>query len=290
MSAELETYLAQLERELRKRGLVDARVLEEARGHLTDAADEGVRRGLTPDEAVHVAVARFGTPQGVARKFAAERYRLRDRLLLAAAVAMGIAIAYVDSRPGWDDAGITAGSLLIAAGVVALIGPQRPWLWALAVGIWIPLHALTRTGSPAAMAMFVLLAFPAVGAYSGMALRRALLAASGPQEHTFKLIRQRDRRSRFALHTLVKAKGHRALPLASEPEIRSQIVPFLERVTRDSNPLGVSGAIQSLTLLDDAVCAGRHVRTYRALFDNGAAVTVVHTSDERSVSIDASPG
>lgn len=33
-SGQLETYLIRLDRELRKRGLVDGRIVEEARGHL----------------------------------------------------------------------------------------------------------------------------------------------------------------------------------------------------------------------------------------------------------------
>ena len=67
-----------------------------------------------------------------------------NRALVALAVAVGLAIAYVDSRPYWDDAGITAFSLLLAALLFGLIAPQRPWLWAICVGIWIPIHTIAR--------------------------------------------------------------------------------------------------------------------------------------------------
>ena len=40
---------------------------------------------------------------------------------LAIALAMGIVIGFVDSRPGWDDTGITVVSLLLASGVAACV-------------------------------------------------------------------------------------------------------------------------------------------------------------------------
>ncbi len=99
-----------------------------------------------------------------------------NRSLLVAAVAVGLAIAYVDSRPGWDDAGITAFSMLLAAGLFGLIAPRRAWLWALAVGIWVPAYAIARADSPRAFAMLLVLVFPFAGAYAGFAVRRLLAA------------------------------------------------------------------------------------------------------------------
>ena len=102
---------------------------------------------------------------------------MRDKLLLVAAVLVGLAIAYIDSRPTWDDAGVTAFALVVSAGVCGLIDsqrPQRPWRWALATGIWIPLHAIAKTAAPGSLVMLVVLAFPLAGAYAGMAARRML--------------------------------------------------------------------------------------------------------------------
>lgn len=98
-------------------------------------------------------------------------------LLLAAAVLVGLAIAYVDSRPTWDDAGVTAFAILTAAGIFGLVSPHRPWVWALAIGIWIPLHSIAQASSPGSFVMLVVLAFPLAGAYAGMAVRRMLAAA-----------------------------------------------------------------------------------------------------------------
>jgi hypothetical protein len=175
MKSGLEEYLARLELELKQRGLVDVRILEEARGHLADATEKGVQRGLSLEAAEREAIARFGDPNVVAMKFASEGYRIRGRLMFAAAVALGLAIAFLDSRPGWDDAGVTAFVLRLFAGVLGAIVPYRPWVWALAIGVWIPLRAFVLEPSLSSLAMLMVLAFPFAGAYAGMAIRRALV-------------------------------------------------------------------------------------------------------------------
>jgi len=60
-------YLRELERALRERHRHDPRIVDEAREHLADAAEDGVRRGLTRDAAERVAVERFGPPDLIAR-------------------------------------------------------------------------------------------------------------------------------------------------------------------------------------------------------------------------------
>lgn len=95
---------------------------------------------------------------------------MRNRLLFCAAVAAGLSVAYIDSSPGWDATGITAFSMFIVAAVLGFFAPQRPWLWALGVGIWIPLHAVKASPSLASAAMVIVLLFPLAGAYAGMAL------------------------------------------------------------------------------------------------------------------------
>ena len=65
-------------------------------------------------------------------------------VLLAAAVLIGLLIAWIDSRPNWDDTGITAGMILLATAVFGALVPQRAWLFALAVGVWIPLAGIIQ--------------------------------------------------------------------------------------------------------------------------------------------------
>jgi len=86
-----------------------------------------------------------------------------------AAAAVGLGIAYIDSRPIWDDAGITAGAVLLSCGLLAFFSPRKPWLWALAVGIWIPLAAVFFNHNYSG---FLALAFAFAGAYGGALIRR----------------------------------------------------------------------------------------------------------------------
>ena len=94
----------------------------------------------------------------------------RTLLLAAAAAAAGIGIGLVDSSPGWDSTGITAGALVIAAAAVAWIGRDRPWLWAALVGLPTPIIDIARTGNTGSV---LALGFAALGAAVGWGLRRA---------------------------------------------------------------------------------------------------------------------
>lgn len=84
--------------------------------------------------------------------------------LLPIALIAGLLIAYVDSRPTWDDTGVTAAAIFGTCALFGAISPTRPWIWALAVGIWIPLNAVMMTQNYAA---FLALAFAFAGAYLG---------------------------------------------------------------------------------------------------------------------------
>jgi hypothetical protein len=171
----IQSYVIELKRELRKRGIFESRIVEESRNHLADAVEEGRRRGLALKAAEHEAMKRFGAPAVVAARFAAEKYSTLHRGLLAVAVVFGIAIAYIDSRPKWDDAGITAFSMMFGAGILGLVAPRRPWIWALGIGIWIPLHGFARTPTLGSfVGGLVILAFPIAGAYGGMLFRRMI--------------------------------------------------------------------------------------------------------------------
>ena len=92
--------------------------------------------------------------------------------LLAIALCAGATIAYVDSRPTWDDAGVTAFALLASAAILGIVGPERPWLWALAIGLWTPAHALMTHPVVSSLLMLIVLVFPLAGAYAGVLCRR----------------------------------------------------------------------------------------------------------------------
>ena len=91
--------------------------------------------------------------------------------MIILAVAGGLVIAWVDSRPTWDDAGITAGMLFLTAALFGALHPPRAPVWALAVGVWVPLAGIVlhhNFGSLLALGV----AF--FGAYAGALARRAL--------------------------------------------------------------------------------------------------------------------
>jgi hypothetical protein len=102
-----------------------------------------------------------------------EPARTVDRSHAAAfvvAIAAGIGVALIDSSPGWDSTGITAGLLLGGSAAAAAIGRDRPWLWALLVGLPTPILETVRDGNTGSwLALF----FAAGGATIGWAVARA---------------------------------------------------------------------------------------------------------------------
>ena len=101
-----------------------------------------------------------------------------QKILLAIALAVGGLIAYIDSRPNWDDTGVTAAAIFLVCGVLGAAGPSRPWLWALAVGLWVPVLGITMTRNYGSL---LALAFAFAGAYAGMAIRRIILPRNHPE-------------------------------------------------------------------------------------------------------------
>ena len=99
------------------------------------------------------------------------------KVLFAVAVVLGMLIAYVDARPTWDDTGVTAAAVFVVCGVLGAMSPSRPWVWALAVGSWIPLVGILTSQNYAAILALVV-AF--VGAYGGM-LARHLASPPAPR-------------------------------------------------------------------------------------------------------------
>jgi hypothetical protein len=103
-----------------------------------------------------------------------------DFATLLMGFGMGALIDWVDSRPHWDDSGITAGILFLSAALLSFLWPRRPWLMGLAVGIalwWdltiksIAAHDYTAGAILKPMLVFL---FPMAGAYGAFFLRRAI--------------------------------------------------------------------------------------------------------------------
>jgi hypothetical protein len=104
------------------------------------------------------------------------RSAARRRWLGAAfAVAAGLAIAWVDSRPGFDATGMTVTALVLAASLAVIIGGIRTFGWALVLGclagVWVAL--LELRGAPGAASLAALV-FALAGALGGAAALRTL--------------------------------------------------------------------------------------------------------------------
>ena len=95
-------------------------------------------------------------------------------ILVPVGLAIGLAIALVDTSAGWDDTGISVVAVLAASGLLAAIQPRRPWVWALAVGLWIPaLNIATQRNYGSLIALIFAFAGAYTGAFAGRAVRHA---------------------------------------------------------------------------------------------------------------------
>jgi hypothetical protein len=93
------------------------------------------------------------------------------RALIAPAIGLlvGLGIGYVDTRPTWDDAGITGGALFLAAAVLAAARPGLFWLTGLAVGLPVfAMNALLHSNYSSAIAV----GFSVVGSAVGYVVGR----------------------------------------------------------------------------------------------------------------------
>ena len=100
--------------------------------------------------------------------------RRRDGLLVVASAVIGLLIGYVDSRPAWDDTGITVSLVLLASALAAGLSGRRPWLWTVLVGGWVPLFEFRSAAGPVSLTALVA---AAAGASAGYALVRAAAPA-----------------------------------------------------------------------------------------------------------------
>jgi len=58
---------------------------------------------------------------------------------------LGIAIAWIDTSPGWDDTMVSVFLIFGAATFCGFMAKEKPWLIALSVSLWIPIFNLITT-------------------------------------------------------------------------------------------------------------------------------------------------
>jgi hypothetical protein len=76
-------------------------------------------------------------------------------------------IAYIDSLPNWDDAGVMGLALLFGGGLIGLLVRRRPLLFGLTMGVWIPLRGIFLKDN---FRFLIVLLFPLAGVYAGWGL------------------------------------------------------------------------------------------------------------------------
>ena len=92
-------------------------------------------------------------------------------LPLILSIAFGSIIAWIDTRPNWDDTGITVGLVLMSTIICGGLLPSRAWLWALIVGgVILGANLILHGGYESVIALGV--AF--VGAYIGVGIRKMI--------------------------------------------------------------------------------------------------------------------
>ena len=79
-SQALDAFLSHLESELRRHGVIERRLIDEAREHLVDAIRSGLAHGLSQEAAERDAFSKFGSPETVAAAFAQDRNAMKNRL------------------------------------------------------------------------------------------------------------------------------------------------------------------------------------------------------------------
>jgi hypothetical protein len=107
--------------------------------------------------------------------------RIQFALLVLIALMLGALIFMVDSSPGWDDTGVSAFMILTASGLLGALHPQRAWVWALAVGTWVPLRGLILKRSEFEPASVLAVGFALAGAYGGALIGKLLRVANTPR-------------------------------------------------------------------------------------------------------------
>jgi hypothetical protein len=102
--------------------------------------------------------------------------RSRQALGVGLGLIAGLALAWMDSRPGFDATGLTAVGLLATSLVAVLVSGGRGIgsivLIGVVVGVWIPIVEIPGVGAAAPLMALV---FSIAGAATGALVTRALL-------------------------------------------------------------------------------------------------------------------
>lgn len=90
-------------------------------------------------------------------------------LLLILSIIAGSAIGWIDSRPNWDDTGVTVGLIIISTAIMGGIMPEHAWLWGLVTGGIVSAMDIMLAANYGSL---LAVAFAISGAYLGLLFTR----------------------------------------------------------------------------------------------------------------------
>lgn len=93
-------------------------------------------------------------------------------IALVLSVILGVIIAWIDSSPNWDDTAVIVVIVFCISALFAFVMKKRPWIYALTIGIWIPLWNIISTHNYSSL---LSLCVSFLGAYIGYAFKKLLL-------------------------------------------------------------------------------------------------------------------
>jgi hypothetical protein len=100
---------------------------------------------------------------------------LKFWILFIISIALGLLIGFIDSRPYWDDTGITVGMIIISSACLSLVMPRRAWIWAISIGTCIPIWNLVQHHN---YSSFIALPIAFIGAYIGVLIYKLVFSSS----------------------------------------------------------------------------------------------------------------
>jgi hypothetical protein len=90
------------------------------------------------------------------------------------ALGVGLGMAWLDTRPHWDDTGVTAVLLLAASSGFGFARPDLAWATGLAVSVPIPIVELALQPDHPNVASLLAVTIGLLGAAGGAVMRQAL--------------------------------------------------------------------------------------------------------------------
>ncbi len=100
---------------------------------------------------------------------------MKFRILLSLALGTGLLIGWVDTRPTWDDTGITVGAIVGSAALLGIAMPEHAWVWALAASSGTAILNVVLLGN---LGGLIALPVAFAGSYGGAFLLTALQTIS----------------------------------------------------------------------------------------------------------------